>query len=226
MVTELVHPRHLSIKHWNSSQDRKPRSNSSNTQVEWRDKRVYLSSIDVANTGWNLPEPKDGFERDLAYLRKQTWRQKMKTEDEDEAIDLETNKSWSRGGCSSVNSLVPSYYLVNCWYKSVYERVMSLVSALLNSPNRRKGEATCHDGRKQGPHVTGMSTCDFWAICTCLMRLMCCLPTWLLPSAPNCHNSRLLQRIAIAFRLFCSHVFCARSLQTLSIAIPPRSMLS
>ena len=93
-------------------------------------------------------------------------------------------------------------------------------------PDRRPRGSNCHDGRDHGPDVTGMPTRDFWAICTCLMRLMCCRPSCLLLSAPNCHNSRLLQRIAIAFRLFCSHVFCARSLQTLSIAIPPRSMLS
>ena len=93
-------------------------------------------------------------------------------------------------------------------------------------PDRRPRGSNCHDGRDHGPNVTGMPTRDFWAICTWLMRLVCCRPSCLLLSAPNCHNSRLLQRIAIAFRLFCSHVFCARSLQTLSIAIPPRSMLS
>ena len=84
----------------------------------------------------------------------------------------------------------------------------------------RRGN-NCHDGRDHGPDVTGMPTRDFWVICTCLVRLMCCRPPCLLLSAPNCHNSRLLQRIAIASRLFCAHVFCARSLQTLSIATPP-----
>ena len=90
-------------------------------------------------------------------------------------------------------------------------------------PDLTQRGSNCHDGREQGPDVTGMPTRDFWAICTCLMGLVCCRATWLLLSAPNCHNSRLLQRIAIAFRLFCAHVFCARSLQTPSIAIPPRA---
>ena len=71
MITELVHPRHLSIEDWNSSQDRKSLSNSCSIQVEWRDRRVHLSSIDVANAGWNLPEPKDGFERDLVIVREE-----------------------------------------------------------------------------------------------------------------------------------------------------------
>ena len=42
----------------------------------------------------------------------------MKTKDEDEDIDLETSDGLGLrgGGCSSMNSLVPSSYLVNHSY--------------------------------------------------------------------------------------------------------------
>ena len=106
-------------------------------------RHVVLGSEKSSNTtGWKLPEPEIRLwllsDHNLGIVTKTELRWRQKTEDED--IGLETSVSLGLGGGVLVwtprvlneSQWGTSYHLVNCSYWIVYQRVMSLVSALLN----------------------------------------------------------------------------------------------